>query len=290
MVKKCTILLLLFCAGNAVAEFPTFVRVPAIKRGETRALREASGLAPSLRSPGSYWSLNDSGNKPALYLLDPAWKETAAVSVGGVKNRDWEAIASFPENGHACLLIADTGDNGATRDTSQIYIVTEPHAADAECEVLRVISFRFEDGPRDCESVAVDAVSHTALLLSKRTNPPALYSLSLAAAKHPVIARRIGTTRVDAPTGSIIPFANQPVDLAIAQDSSFAAVLTYYGVFLFPKKSGETWAAAFAKAPVALGPHGLPQAEGIAISANGRSITVISEGNPAGIARFEARR
>jgi hypothetical protein len=41
------------------------------------------------------------------------------------------------------------------------------------------VRFRFEDGPRDCEAMAVDPEQPRALLLSKRTEPPVLYELTL---------------------------------------------------------------------------------------------------------------
>jgi sugar lactone lactonase YvrE len=60
-------------------------------------------------------------------------------------------------------------------------------------------------------------------------------------------------------------------------DGSAAAVLTYGHVLLFPRKDGETWAAALAREPVRLPPHNLTQAEATCFSADGRAVYVASE-------------
>jgi hypothetical protein len=72
----------------------------------------------------------------------------------------------------------------------------------------------------------------------------------------------------------------------IAADQSFAAVLTYYGVFVFPKTPAESWSRAFARKPVMLEPHILPQAESVAISSDGNDVFVVSEGRKTPIIRY----
>ncbi len=53
------------------------------------------------------------------------------------------------------------------------------------------IAFTYEDGPRDCESVAVDIVNEKILLLSKRDQPPVLYEIPLNKQKN-IVAKRLG--------------------------------------------------------------------------------------------------
>lgn len=273
---------------------PVFRRVDGElpKLGST-AIREASGLAASPADSRFLWVINDSGAGPELHLIETNGRYRGKTTLNGALNIDWEDIASFQLEGKPCLLAADTGDNESKRDSCTLYVLNEPElpAADEMLEhqsrVQWQIRFRYEDGPRDCESVAVDAVAGKILLLSKRTETPFLYELPLKPGDGSIqTARKIGKTSVPAPSGSLIPFANQPTGLDLTPDGKLAAVVTYYGVFVFPKSAEEPWETAFARDPVCLGPHQLRQAEVIAFSKDGSSIFVTSEGSGAGMVRF----
>jgi len=94
-----------------------------------------------------------------------------------------------------------------------------------------------------------------------------------------VVARRIGQTDVSPPAGGFPhPFGAQPTGLDFSPDGTMAAVVTYVGVFVFPKRPNDSWAAVFARKPVILPRHSLAQAESIAFSRNGRTLWVVSEG------------
>jgi hypothetical protein len=217
--------------------------------------------------------------------------------VEGAKNVDWEDLSSFKLDGISYLLIADSGDNGSKRDNCRCYIIREP-ALPKEGAMLAgsvtsswVIPFSFEDGPRDCESVAVDAVAGKIMLISKRTKPPMVYEMPLRPeGDKPVIAKKIGETSIALPKGVFpLPYIAQPTGLAISPDRSLAAIVSYYGVFLFPRGAKENWAEALAKAPVILKPHGLHQAESVTFSADGETLTVVSEGAASPIVRYQRR-
>lgn len=261
---------------------------------EIPAIREASGLAVSRRDPGFLWVVNDSGANAGIHLINSDGTSRGMVTLKNVRNVDWEDLASFTMNGKSYLLVADTGDNEAKRDICTLYILREP-AIPATGETLKAtvsedwtIRFRYEGGPRDCESVAVDTVAKKVLLLSKRTDPPELHELPLLPSKEngTLVTRKIGTSSVTAPIDSMIPFRNQPTAMDVSADGSMAAVLTYYGVFVFPKKPGDEWSEAMARKPVTFEPHGLAQAESIAVSDDNNTIFVISEGRKSPIVRY----
>jgi len=252
---------------------------------ESDAITEASGLAISPQDGALLWVINDSGGTTDLHLMGLKGEDRGKVRVDGAANRDWEDLSSFTLDGTAYLLVADTGDNQAKHDTSTLLIVREP-APPAQGKKLegavaaeRTIEFHFEGGAKDCESVAVDVVAGKILLLSKRTTPPEVFELPLKSAAPGVqTARHIGKTAVESPAVPAAAFGNQPTALDISPDRSMAAVVTYYGAFLFPRKTDESWAEAFAKKPVPLGPHRLPQAESITFSKDGGTLYIISEG------------
>jgi hypothetical protein len=63
----------------------------------------------------------------------------------------------------------------------------------------------------------------------------------------------------------------------ISDDGRMAAIVSYFGVFVFPRSAKEGWADALGKAPVILMPHGMAQAESVAFTADGRGLRVVSE-------------
>ena len=280
-------------AGSA-AEYAADVERPKI---QSPAVEEASGLAISPTNPDFMWIINDSGATPDLHLAGTDGTDRGKVSLKGIKNIDWEDLASFKLDGVPYLLIADTGDNQAKRGTCAFYIVREPKLPAAgknlstDVAPAWQIEFRYAGGPRDCESVAVDAQAGKILFISKRTDPPEVYELPLRTSgkKGVLTAQPIGHTTVKSPGGSLIPFSNQPTGLDISADGLLAAVVTYYGVFLFPRAPAETWAEAFARKPVALPPHRLGQAESVALARDGRTVFAVSEGRHSPIVRYRAK-
>ena len=262
---------------------------------EAPGISEASGIAVSRKDPGSYWIINDSGAPPEIRLVQADGTARGKITLKDVRNADWEDLAIFEWNNASWLLVADTGDNESERDFCTLHVLREPalpkpgQSLDARLIADWQIRFRYQGGPRDCESVAVDAAARKILLLSKRTSPPELHELPLLKPEKRGIqtTRRIGTTIVEAPLDSTIPFRNQPTAMDIAADQSFAAVLTYYGVFVFPKAPAESWPQAFARKPLSPAPHLLAQAESIAISSDGKRIITLSEGRKTPIVTYQ---
>jgi hypothetical protein len=283
-MKPCLFFICLVLLGDSrAAEFHLTDQSHVIA---SPAVTEASGLAISPKNDDFLWTLNDSGGTPELHLLNTDGADRGKITVANARNIDWEDIASFTLDGKSYLLIADTGDNNAVRKTCTLYILREPQLP-ADGQKLEgnttaewQIDFTYEGGPRDCESVAVDAVAEKIILLSKRTKPPEVYEMPLRAPKNnePLVLKKTGATLVDSPVGNAIPFANQPTGLDFSKDRALAAVVTYYGVFLFHRKAEESWTEAFSHSPELQGPHGLLQAESVAFSKDGKKIYVVSEG------------
>ena len=269
-------------------------------------INEASGLAASHRDPKLLWTHNDSGGQPVLYALDPNGARRGELRIKGVVNKDWEDIASFELDGHAWLLIADTGDNASNRTDCAFYVVAEPDPAqlspteETVATVAWKMPVRYLDGPRDCEAVAVDARAGLVYLLAKRTSPHGLYTLPLRPPADGVlpaampVAQLPETTFPQAsvtqrmlpiPTGQ---YRAQPTAMDFAADGSAAVILTYGDVLVFNHQANESWATALSRAPVVLPPHGLVQAEAVAFGADGRTIYVTSERAGSALVRYRA--
>jgi hypothetical protein len=266
---------------------------------------ETSGLAVSTRNPGVLWTHNDSGGVPVLFALGLDGALRGSVRLQGVVNRDWEDVSAFTLDGQAWLMAAETGDNYAKHEQSALYVVAEPDASQLNPTKplgllpAYAINFVYEDGPRDCEAVAVDVRERAVYLLTKRDRPNRLYRLPLAAAPadQPAVAHCIGTAwefpQPDAlqrlsPMLSIA-FASWPTAMNFMPDGSGALVLTYGALYFFPRHAGESWAAALARAPTTLPPFSLPQAEALAVSPDGAEVYIASERTPQ-LLRYTRRR
>ena len=265
---------------------------------------EASGLAASRRTPGLIWTHDDSGGAPELYAVDAKGHLRGTLRLDGVKAEDWEDVAAAEFDGKAWLVVGDIGDNHAKRRHTLIHIVAEPAAerlSPGQPVVERpaaTLRLTYPDGPRDCESLAVDAAERAIYLLSKRDPVPRLYRVDLPRPLRnaELTARFLGEAgRLPQPTaaqklvrGYLGEHRAWPTAMDFAADGSAAAVLTYGHLLLFPRRAGEQWAATLAREPVILPAHNLPQAEAMCFSADGRAILVASEKSRS-LLRYELR-
>ena len=158
-------------------------------------LNESSGLAASNRHEDLLWSINDSGDGPNLFAMSTTGIARGQWQIATATPTDWEAMSSFQLNGESYLLVADVGDNFATRSTVSFLVVREPSLEQDQSVLIPVEwggEFVYPDGPRDCEAVAVDIVNEEVLFLSKRTFPNELYSVPLrSSADRPLIASKV---------------------------------------------------------------------------------------------------
>lgn len=249
-------------------------------------ITEASGLAPSRLYPEVLWVINDSGNDPVLYAVGIDGADLGTFRVEGADNYDWEALASFELQDTAYLLIADVGDNWEQRKTSSLYVVEEPAITnkiglsnDTAVSILWRIRFTYEDGPRDCEAVAVDAEGRRVLLMSKRGLVPMLYELPLKPTEDEAIAIAHRLT--------MVPHFTSPTAMDLSPDGQSAVVLTNNSAYLVFRKQNENWSNAFKKQPQRLQFSKLHQQEAASFDFYGKSVYVTSEKVPAPLVRID---
>jgi hypothetical protein len=285
-------------AGESPALTEKSVDAPAfhmVGKLESRRLDEASGIQAGFG--GVFFLHNDEGD--TLYLADAAGRDLGSAKVRGAKNRDWEDITRVPGPNGPLLVLADTGDNRASRSRPSLYFLPEPGIENLEAgfEIRHRLRFTYPDGPRDVEALAYDPASGQLLLLSKRDQPPRLYGLPLDLAlwQHELEAEFLGEVpSLRPPTRSDILrnpgrglWVSQPTGMDISPNGRLAAVITYRSLYLFRREGQQSWIQALQQQPVEyIGPPGTHD-EAVTFSLDGRSVFVTTERRPAPVYRLD---
>lgn len=243
-----------------------------------KAISESSGLAACRSRPDTFWTHNDSGNGPRLFLFDKHGKTVAEFRLDLKKTDDWEDMCSFRYQGINYLLIGDVGDNGRNRKECWLHLLHEPqikpdkNKKPLQLEIERSVRFTYEDGPRDCEALGVDATTGVAYLISKKLFGSAVYELPLFSELSPERQTARQTARFVATVN--IPLASAA---DISPDGTRAVVLTYTDAFEFVRKPSESWSAAFQRPPRQLAMPIRRQGETICYGTDSQTLYLTSE-------------
>jgi hypothetical protein len=160
------------------------------------------------------------------------------------------------------------------------------------------INFRWPDGARDCEATAVDAANGEILLISKKRVPPELFRLPLQPGPELQTAQLLTTLPgIGQPSEEQLKknpvygrYRSQVSGADLSPNGRVLAVLNYYSVHTYVRAPGQDWPQAMKTPPGELVFPWLPQAEGIAYSADGRSLLIGSEQRPSPLLRFRVLR
>lgn len=246
---------------------------------QDQQIDESSGLAASHVHPGFLWVHNDSGDKPRLFLMDIKGQTRAIVRVAGADAVDWEDMCSFRSAGQSWLLIGDVGDNDRKRTLTDqpacLYLLKEPQitlaatVVNTSCSVQAVITFDYQGGPWNCESVAVDTERQEILLLTKSLpQHSGLYRLplDLQTEQQQLTARRMASP--------FIPFATA---LDISPDNRTMVVATMLNGLVIRRSAAQSWSEAFTTpgSPFSLPPR--KQGETICFDSTGSWLFLNSE-------------
>ncbi|HEV2149960.1 MAG TPA: hypothetical protein VGR37_21360 [Longimicrobiaceae bacterium] len=288
--RAASLLLLLGLAACASGEMPGATAAGLECRIVERALRlppevdESSGLAESRRTPGVFWTHNDSGGDPVLFAVDARGRLLGTVTVAGAENRDWEDVATGPCPAGTCLYVADTGDNEGDRRTVHVYRIPEPAPNAGATAPAERITLRYPRVAHDAEAIFVLPDGALYLVTKGRRSPVEVYRAPAPLqAGGEVVLQRVGRLSTEEP-GRI----NQVTGAAATPDGKRVVVRTYTGLYLFRTEEllrGDDPAAE----RVDLAGLGEPQGEAVEIRADG-TVFLTSEspgkGEPATMARL----
>jgi len=245
-------------------------------------IAESSGLAISHRHSGCFWTHNDSGDGPRLFLVDSTGATRGILTVSTADPVDWEDVCSFELDGGRWLLVADVGDNagdrGRDRRGCRLLLLAEPEAEggasgqvlDWRGAVRAEIEIEYPGGPRDCESVGVDVTSRQIFLVTKRAaGKAALYSLDLNVqqSQQRVRLREAGPLAVPYVTG-----------MDISADGLQLVLVNPVSGVLYRRQAGEGWGEAIRREPRILALPLRKQGESVCFEGDGKSVLVGSEG------------
>ena len=127
---------------------------------DDKDMEEASGLAYTRLGSNlnALYTINDHGGPNSVIALDTGGYKITDIILEGIKNEDWEDIATTVTEGVSYILVSDTGNNDHDRDDLAIIRFQEPDVtfgeevtiARADTEVLEV---RYDGFSYDCEAL-----------------------------------------------------------------------------------------------------------------------------------------
>lgn len=191
-------------------------------------IAESSGLAPSARHEGIWWTHNDSGDfAPEVYAVNEAGETVATIALA-TELRDWEAISlGVDEAGEPAVFVGDIGDNfGGGWPDIRVHRFPEPRDLVDQTMDVTTFTFVYEDGGRDAEGMMIDPRDNRLYIVSKE------FAGSVYAAPPTLDPAGTNTlTRID----SAPLFAT---DAAFHPDGSQYAIRTYWGVTFYDAADG----------------------------------------------------
>jgi hypothetical protein len=239
-----------------------------------KALEEASGLVASQANPGFFWTINDSGNSPDVFLVDDKMDIKLTCKLSGITNRDWEdvAIGYDPKTKKNYIHVAEIGDNDARYVHKMIYRFEEPVKTDSttltiKAEQVQKIVFQFPEGAKDSEALMIDPLTHDIYVISKREMPVHVYRLAYPQSMQDTLT---------AQPVAALPFT-QVTAANFSVDGTEMLVKNYDSIFYFSRDTTTSVQKMLTDRPKVLNYIPEPQGESIAWSLDGSGYYTVSE-------------
>lgn len=226
-------------------------------------INEISGIADSKVNAGYLWGEEDSGNPPAIFLIDHSGSVFKNVYIKGAVNRDWEDMTLSGTD----LYIADIGDNNQVYSDYTIYSLREPAKSIDTISNFNTIRFKYEDGSHDAEAFIVDPATKDIYLFTKRDNASRIYKLAFPYSYADMnTAMQVGTLAY----GGV-------VSASISADGKEILLKTYPAILHYTRTVQETIAQALGH-PYTTVPYKMePLGEAVTFAADNSGYYTLSE-------------
>lgn len=242
---------------------------------DSKEISESSGIAPSYRFAGQYFTHNDSGDTARFFRFNTAGKVTATYELPGVKAIDWEDMASAKIGGKPFVFLADIGDNIGKRTGVAVYRVPEPNSKVSKIGQFETYNIRYDDGPHNAEALLVQPGTGDLYIVTKEPKKPSgIYFVPSPRATGSYSAKRVGelSFKLSIPGGQLVTGG------AFAPDGRHVIIRTYWTCEEFSVPgTGRRWYDQL-RVPVPIAAE--TQGESICYSLDGRSLLTTSEGSP----------
>jgi hypothetical protein len=249
------------CGWNAAGTTGCVPAGPA--RSLPEALGESSGVAWSRTVEGVLFSHNDGGHRASIYALDVEGNLLGEIRLRGVRNRDWEDMATGECDAGSCIYVADIGDNQVVRDRIVLYRVPDPGVYDGSSQEVDVFPMVLPDGPRDMEAMFLLPGEEVFFVSKGRRHAVTLY-------RYPPPLRPGETVTLEAVqdfSEGRLPIPRQVTGADASLDGSLVAIRSYEALSFFhvsdgrlePAPGGQVGLRTLNEAQgeaVGLGPHG----------------------------------
>lgn len=256
------------------------LRVTVAGRVRAADATELSGLVLSPTQKGVLWSHNDSGDRARLFALRTDGSLIVSLDVPGAEAVDWEDIAVGPDD---TLLVADIGDNGASRATIDLWRVPEPRLADGPATTAPAtrVSLKYPDGAHDAETLLADRRTGEIVVVTKRADGRSgVYAGSVRSSA----LRRVATLRLG--LGGLATAGD------VSADGRVVAIRTYSALYVWSKRPGASLASTLKRKPCVGSAQLLVEGQGesLALGGDGRSFYTVPEGADAVVRRYTIRK
>lgn len=285
-----TPLIVLWTSPPASASCPNPVAPYRLADVQDASLNEISGIAPSRRTGTLFWSHQDSGDGPRVYAIDRGGASVATYDVTGATATDWEDMASTREDGERWLYIADIGDNAYNRAQVTVWRVPEPvvdllYPTDGATAQAERIDLTWPNGPRNAETLLVDAAFDELVIVTKDSNGISDVMVAPTATGAHVL-QYAGTLDL----GSWQALNLQTTGGDVAPNRSGALIRTYADAFYWPLTAGVSVATTLVTdTPCTIPIAGEQQGEAITFNRRSAAIITMSEGTNEPIWRVQLR-
>jgi hypothetical protein len=247
---------------SAAVEIALFDSVPVVKP-VLPMINEISGIADSKLNAGYLWGEQDSGNPPAISLIDHNGEVFKNVFIKGAVNRDWEDMALSGSD----LYIADIGDNNQVYPDYTIYTFPEPAKSTDTVSNFQSIRFQYEDGSHDAEAFIVDPGSKDIYLFTKRDNNSRVFKLSYPYSYTTInVAKQVATL----PYGGV-------VSACLSADGRELLVKTYPAILHYAIATQQSIVQALGKAYTTIPYKMEPLGEAVTFAVDNKGYYTLSE-------------
>ncbi len=263
------------CFGDADLDFARQSRLWLL---QNERITESSGVAPSNRVDGVYWTHNDSGDGPNLFAFDETGKDLGVYTLAGVVALDWEDMSSAVVGGKQYLYVGDIGDNLGRRSDVVVYRIPEPDPRAGGGKIERFDTYRltYPDGPHNCETLLVTPSGGIQLVTKSRDGVCGVYALPAPASSGAYELKRVGEFRLV----SEDPFDRVATAGDISPDGGRVVIRTYRRALIWTWEPSGNW---FEMKPAVVSLPKERQGEAICFDRAAKRLVSTSEGRPCAV-------